>query len=153
MDLAGLAGLIVGLIALFVAIYGIRDVRDQVKFLVTLERNRLFSNVIHAQALRPVNLDSDAERFQSSEMHGLSMLARAVDPNQTLDSLQEFTNNESLTLAQEMVNRGLGKWRDDIDENKVSEILREWRNDKNAARLRKIFGDSRLTEPSKDLMS
>jgi len=153
MDLVGLAGLIVGLIALFVAIYGIRDVREQIKFLVTLERNRLFSNVIHTQALRLVKLDSDAERFQSNEMHGLSMLARAVDPKQTLDSVQEFTNNESLTLAQEMVNRGLGKWRDDIDENNVSEVLREWRNDKNAARLRKIFGESRLTEPSKDLMS
>ena len=32
MDWLGLAGLIVGLIALGVAIYGIRDVREQVKY-------------------------------------------------------------------------------------------------------------------------
>jgi len=34
-------------------------------------------------------------------MHGLSMLARAVDPKQTLEKRQEFTMNEALTLAQD----------------------------------------------------
>jgi len=36
----------------------------------------------------------------------------------------------------------------------VGEILKEWQNDKNAAALKKIFGDRPpLSEPSKDLMS
>lgn len=47
MDFVGLAGLIVGLIALLVAIYGIRDVREQVKSLVTLERNVVFARELH----------------------------------------------------------------------------------------------------------
>lgn len=67
--------------------------------------------------------------------------------------MQEYTNKESLLLAQDMVNRGLAKWREDIDESRVREVLREWQNDKNAAILRKIFGASPLLEPSKDLMS
>jgi|SRR5579859_222952 len=153
MDLVGLAGLIVGLIALVVATYGIRDVREQVKFLITLQRNVVFARELHVKALQLVDLDSDAQRFQSSEMHGLSMLARALDSKQTLESVQEYTNKESLMLAQDMVKRGLAKWRNDIDENRVSEVLREWQNDKNAAVLRKIFGDSPLFEPDKNLMS
>jgi hypothetical protein len=153
-DLVGLAGLIVGLIALGVAIYGIRDVREQVRYLVTLERNRLFAKVINAKALQMVERTSDAERFQSSsDMHEFTMLARAVDPKQTLDSTQDYANKESLALAQDMVSHGLAKWRDDIDENNVREILKEWQNNKNAAALRKIFGRPSLYEPSKDLMS
>jgi hypothetical protein len=153
MDLVGLAGLVAALVALGVAVFGIRDVREQVKFLVTLERNLVFAEELRIKSLQMVELVGGAERFQSSEMHGLSMLARAVDSKQTLDSVQEFTNKESLMLAQEMVRRGLAKWREDMDESKVSEVLREWQNDKNAAVLRKIFGDSALLEPSKDLMS
>jgi hypothetical protein len=154
-DLLGLAGLIVGLFALLVAAYGIQDVREQVKFLVTLERNRLFAKVIHTMVWRVVEPIGDAERFQSSsDMHEFTMLARALDPKQTLDSAQGYANKESLALAQDMVSHGFAKWRDDIDENKVSEHLKEWQNDKNAAALRKIFGDcSPLYEPNKDLMS
>lgn len=148
-----LAGLGFGLAALLVAVYGIRDVREQVKFLVTLERNLVFARELHVKALQVVELVGGAARFQSSEMHGLSMLACAIDPKQTLESVQEYTNKESLTLAQDMVSRGLAKWRDHIDGDRVSEVLRDWQNDKNAVALRKIFGDSRLVEPSKDLMS
>jgi hypothetical protein len=81
------------------------------------------------------------------------MLARALDSKQTVDSAQEFASKESLASAQEMVGRGLAKWRDDIDENNVTEILKEWQNDKNAAALRKILGRPPLSEPNKDLMS
>src|SRR6267378_133273 len=137
-DLLGLAGLFVGLVALIVAVYGIRDVREQVRFLVTLERNRVFAKVIHTMVWRVVERVGDAERFQSSsDMHEFTMLARALDPKQTLDSAQDYANKEMLALAQDMVSHGLAKWRDDIDENSVSEILKEWQNDKNAAALKK----------------
>lgn len=150
----GLTGLIVGLIALFVAIYGIRDVREQVRVLMTLERNRLFAKVIHTMVWRVVERTSDVERFQtSSDMHEFRILARALDSKQTLDSAQDYANKETLVLAQDMVTQGLAKWRDDIDENSVSDIVKEWQNEKNAAALRKIFGRSPLSEPNKDLMS
>jgi hypothetical protein len=152
-DWLGFVGLIVALIALGVAIYGIRDVREQVKFLVMLERNVVFSQELHFKALQFVELVDDAQLLQSREMHGLSMLVRAIDSKQTLDSVQEYTTKESLTLAQEMVNLGLAKWRDHIDENKVNEVLRDWQNDKNAAVLRKIFDRPSLAGPDKTLMS
>jgi hypothetical protein len=148
-----LAALVVALVALFVAVFGIWDVRKQVTFLVTLERNVVFARELHAKALQLLELVDGAARFQSSEMHGLSMLARAIDPKQTLETVQEYTNKESLTLAQDMVSRGLAKWRDHIDGDRVSEVLKDWQNDKNAVALRKIFGRPRLVEPDRDLMS
>jgi hypothetical protein len=36
---------------------------------------------------------------------------------------------------------------------RVQEVLREWQKDKNAAVLRKIFGESPLFEPDKNMMS
>jgi hypothetical protein len=154
MDYIGLAGLIVGLIALLVAVYGIRDVREQLKFLVTLERNRLFAKIIHAKVWRVVERTSDVESFQtSSDMHEFTMLARVLDSKQTLDTAQEYANKETLALAKAMVNHGIAKWRDDIDENSVNDIVKEWQNDKNTAALRKIFGRAPLSEPDKNLMS
>jgi hypothetical protein len=152
-DFVGLAGLVVGLVALLVAVYGIRDVRELVKALITLERNRLFAKVIHTMVWRVVERVGDAEHFQSSsDIHAFTMLARALDPKPTLDSAQDYANKETLALAQDMVSHGLAKWRDHIDENRVSEIVKEWQKDKNAAALRKIFGRSPLSEPNKDLM-
>ena len=153
-DFVGLVGLIVGLAALIVAVVGILDVRKQVKFLVTLERNRVFAKVIHTMVWRVVERVGDAERFQSSsDMHEFTMLARALDPKQTLNSAQDYANKETFVLAKEMVSQGLAKWRDDIDENSVIEIVKEWQNDKNATALRKILGRPPLSEPNKDLMS
>lgn len=83
-------------------------------------------------------------------MQGLSMLARAVDPNQTLDGVQEYTTKEALALAQEMVKLGLAKWRGHVDGDRVGEVLRDWQNDKNAAALRKIFGRTPIFEPEKN---
>ena len=133
---------------------GIKDVREQVKFLVTLERNRLFAKVLHTRVWRVVEPISDVERFQSpSDLHEFTMLACALDPKQTFESAQDYANKETLVLAQDMVGRGLAKWRGNIDENRVGEILKEWQNDKNAAALKKIFGRSPISEPNKDLMS
>ena len=38
------------------AVFGIRDVREQVKFLVTLERNLVFAREIHIKTLQLVDL-------------------------------------------------------------------------------------------------
>jgi hypothetical protein len=153
MDLVGLVGLIVALIALGVAIYGVRDVREQVKFLVMLERNVVFSKELHFKALQFVELVDDAQLLQSRDMHGLSMLVRAIDSKQTLDSVQEYMTKESLSLAREMVSLGLAKWRGHIGENEVNEVLRNWQNDKNAAVLRKILDRPSLAGPDQTFMS
>jgi hypothetical protein len=57
------------------------------------------------------------------------------------------------SVAREMVNRGLAKWRDHIDENRVNAVLKEWQKDIDVAVLRKIFDRPSLPEPDKNLMS
>ena len=153
-DWIGLAGLVVALIALGVAVYGVLDVRKQVRFLVTLERNNVYAKALHTRVWRLVESVGDAEPLQASgDMHAFTMLARALDPKQTLETAQEYANKETMVLARQMVSRGLAKWRAEIDANKVNEVLKALQNDKNAAALRKILGASRLAEPTKDLLS
>ncbi len=88
MDFIGLAGLIVGLAALGIAIYGIR----------------------------------------------------ALDPKETVDSAQEFANNELLSLAQDYVSHGVATWKPDMDENTIREMVKSWRGDKNSQLLKSMFG-------------
>src|SRR5260370_9284098 len=99
-DFVGLAGLVVGITALIIAIFGIKDVRDQVRFLITLERNRAWARILHGMVWRVVERTEDLERFQlSSEMHEFTMLVRALEPAQTFNSVQEYANKEVLPLA------------------------------------------------------
>ncbi len=49
---------------------------------------------------------------------------------------------------------GMAKWRPDIDENTVEELLKEWQSDKNAAILSRMF-DGRhasLSGPTKKIL-
>jgi len=154
-DFVGLAGLVVGIAALIIAIFGIRDVRDQVRFLITLERNRAWSRILHSWVWRLVERTEELERFQlPSEMHEFTMLVRALEPSRTMDSVQEYANNEVLAFARDLVSRGLAKWRPDIDENSVEELLRRWQSEKNAAVLSGIFGDRHtpLSGPTKEML-
>src|SRR5229473_3528384 len=98
MDFIGLAGLIVGLAALVVAIFGIRDVREQVRLLVGLQRNLAFSSVLHKMVWRFVDpTEETAEaRMGMAEMQQYTMLARIAEPDKTLDSVQESANKEVL---------------------------------------------------------
>ena len=60
MDWLGLTGLVVGIAALLVAIYGVRDVREQVRLLVTLERNRSYARILHSLVWRVVEPVGDS---------------------------------------------------------------------------------------------
>ncbi len=154
-DFVGLAGLVTGLAALIIAIFGIKDVRDQVRFLITLERNRVWSRILHSLVWRVVERTEDLERFQlPSEMHEFTMLVRALEPSQTMDSVQEYANNEVLAFSRELVSRGLATWRPDIDENNVEELLRGWQSEKNAAVLSGMFRDryAPLSGPAKKML-
>src|SRR6266478_7437561 len=102
MDFIGLAGLIVGLAALGIAIYGIRDVRNQVRRLIELETDLAYSRVLYKMVWRFVDPTEETARSRPEhDMQEFTMLVRALDPTETLDSVQEFANNELLSLAQE----------------------------------------------------
>ena len=142
MDFVGLAGLIVGLAALLVAVYGIRDVREQIRLLVGLQRNLAFSKVLHKMVWRFVDPTKEVSEARTSlaEMHQYTMLARVTEPDKTLDSVQEAASKEVLSLAETYVSHGLATWKPDMDENAIREIVKSWQGEKNSDLLKSMFG-------------
>jgi hypothetical protein len=141
MDFIGLAGLIVGLAALGIAIYGIRDVRDQVRLLVGLQRNLAFSTLLNKMVWRFVDPTKDtSEERTVAEMQQYTMLARVLEPKKTLDSVQEAASKDVLSLAEVLVSRGHATWKPDMDESKIREIVKSWQSEKNAEALKSMFG-------------
>jgi hypothetical protein len=141
MDFIALAGLIVGLAALGIAIYGIRDVREQVRLLIGLERNLAFSILLNKMVWRFVDPTKDtSEQTTVAEMQQYTMLARVLEPKQTLDSVQEAASKDVLWLAQELVRRGHATWKADMDEGKIREIVKSWQSEKNSEALKSMFG-------------
>jgi hypothetical protein len=140
-DLIGVAGLVVGLIALGFAIFGIRDVRKLMRDLILLERNRTWAKVLHNTVYRVVDPTEETAQFQSSaDMHEFTMLVRALQ-EMSMDDAQAYANNEVLSLAREMVNQGIAKWKPHIDEKTVEAHVQGWQSDKNVAVLKNMFGE------------
>jgi hypothetical protein len=141
MDFVGLAGLIVGLAALGIAIYGIRDVREQVRLLIGLQRNLAFSTLLNKMVWRFVEPTKDASQETTvAEMQQYTMLVGLLEPNKTLNSVQDAASKDVLSLAEVLVSRGHATWKPGMDENKIREIVKSWQNEKNSEALKSMFG-------------
>jgi hypothetical protein len=147
-DILGIAGLVVGIIglivaiaALLVAIYGIRDVREHVHMLLTMERNRAYTKILHKlvwEFVDPTDRALSAEIAQ--RMQEYTLLAQGVNPKMTLTDAQAEANNETITYAQMLVDSGFGTWKPDTDPARVRAVLDSYNADKNAAKVAKMFG-------------
>jgi chromosome condensin MukBEF complex kleisin-like MukF subunit len=148
MDIIGVAGLVVALIALWVAVYGIRDVRKLVRELVTMERNRAFTQILHLLVWEFVDQTDKALSAEiAQKMQEFTLLARAVDEDLTLAAAQEQANQEALTYAQMLVDNGYATWKTDMDPNRARALLEKWQADKNAVRVAKMLGKQKLSLP------
>jgi hypothetical protein len=138
----GVVGLIVAIAAVWIAVYGIRDVRKLVRELVTMERNRAYTKIMHRLVWEFVDpTDKALSREIAQRMQEFTLLARAVDEKLTLDGAQELANHETLTYAQMLVEGGYGTWKADMDPKKASALLQKWQTEKNAMRVARMFGD------------
>jgi malate synthase len=147
-DILGIVGLVVGIIglvvaiaALWVAAYGIRDVREQVHMLLTTERNRAYTKILHKLVWEFVDPTEKALSAEIAQMmQEFTLLARAVDPTMSLDDAQVQANNETITYAQMLVDGGYGTWKPDTDPDKVRSVLASYQAGKNEAIVAKMFG-------------
>lgn len=122
------------------SVYGIFDVRKQVRMLVELQRNLIFAKILREMVWRFVEPTEDTRQFGiSNEMHEFTMLVRALEPKKTLDEVQAYANNEVLTHAKTMVARGLATYKPDMDEQVIEEMVRSWQNEKNTELLKTMF--------------
>jgi hypothetical protein len=141
-DFIGIAGLVAAVIALVVAVYGIRDVREHVRLLVGLERNLVWAKLLHTAVWRFVDPTPDAAGYKTmQDMHQFTMLVRRLEPKKTLDSVQALANNELLSLAVELVGHGIATWKPDMDEDVIRRMAKDWQKEKNSKLLESMFGE------------
>jgi hypothetical protein len=135
-----LAALIAGIVAVLAALYGIFDVREQIRTLIALERNMLWAKLLRHLVWRFVDPTEETQQFgTSNEMHEFTMLVRALEPNKTLTEVQDAANNEILQHAKELVARGRATWKPEMDEAVIIEMVNGWQNEKNAQVLKSMF--------------
>ena len=133
--------MIAALIALGVSIYGIRDVRDQVRLLIMLERNREYSKVAHTMIWEFVDPTANAVSVEIARgLHDFCILSQALEPTRSVTALRTTAENESLAMAEELVHQGSATWKPGIDVEQAKVMIIQWQNEKNSARLDKIFG-------------
>jgi hypothetical protein len=70
------------------------------------------------------------------------MLANVLGSAKSAKSSKSIIEHEALATARELVASGCAKWKDDWDLEAVEKAVREWQNEKNAARVAKIFGQN-----------
>ena len=121
---------LLGIAALVVAIVGIRDVREQVKMLITMERNRAFTKVERLFALQFVDLNEGIELEVTQLKTEYYLLAHALDKNETVESTMHAVNSEILLYADMLVKEGHAKWKPEMDLESAEEVLRNWQTEK-----------------------
>jgi len=138
----GLLGLAIAIGALLVAIFGIRDVREQVHKLLTMERNRTYTRLVHKMVETEfVDLSSESLHTDLAQLkHEFSLLARSVDDRVTIESALHEANNEILSYARQLVDAGYAKWKLDMDEEKAKQVILNWNTERLVGRM---FGASK----------
>jgi hypothetical protein len=135
-----IAGLVVAVLALIISVGGILDVRKQVREMLAMQRDLTFAKLSREMVWRfldPVEMES--QEYKKYEVHEYIMLARKLEPHLTLDSLQEAAYKEILSMAKDMVGRGIATWKPDIDENVVQTMVNDWQLSKNSEKVKSMF--------------
>jgi hypothetical protein len=140
--LVDLTALLVSFIALGVALYGIKDVREQVHLLTILERNRVYTRLLHNRVWQFVDRTVKADKAEAAAlMQEYIELARTVDSSRTLDYYQGEANRLILSYGKELVDSGYAAWKPEMDADKASKLLRAWQADvKLGENIANIFG-------------
>lgn len=73
-------------------------------------------------------------------LHEFGLLAQALNPGLTPDTIKSVVENEALEFAEELVRSGRATWKSDFDLEKVRKAIGDWRTEKNAERVKKMMG-------------
>ena len=123
--------LLVAIAALVVAVFGIRDVRERVHMLVTMERDRTLTKLIHTYTWEFVELINTNLTTESTQLlQEYTALAHAVDKTVTTSSAQDEVSREILRFAAELVAEGHAQWKPYMNPERAEEIVKKWRVEK-----------------------
>jgi len=127
MDTGAIIGIVGIVITTIVAVYAICDVREQVKGLVNLERNRVFTRTRNDMVwlfVNPTELAQSAEIAKGLEEFNL--ISATLDPKQTAELTNNVVNNEALAYAEKLVNGGYATWKPGWDMDKLKQTINDW---------------------------
>lgn len=140
-DLGSIIG-IAGVIATVAfALYAIKDVREQVKKLISLERKRIYTRVRNDlvwQFVEPIGSIHSPEIAKGLEE--FAVISQALDPAHTAELTKRAVENETLIFAKQLVEGGYAKFRPTWDEAKIREAIQNWQKSINANRMTEIMG-------------
>jgi hypothetical protein len=142
MDMGSIIGIVGVVITTIIAVYAMRDVREQVKGLINLERKRVFTRIRNDMVwlfVDPTELAYSAERAKGLEEFAL--ISATLDPKQTADLTNQAVNNEALMFAEKLVNGGYATWKPGWDMEKLRHTIHDWQTAINANRMTNILGE------------
>jgi len=133
-------GLLIGAIALVLTAYGIYDIRRQVHDLVELQGNLLCAELIPEvleDFVTPTKIDLNPSATQK-----FLIVQRILHPKEyDAATGQRAIQRQGLWLANELVERGMARWKPNIDLAKVRTELAECAKDLSVARMKRFLGD------------
>jgi hypothetical protein len=128
MDLGSIIGIVGIVITTVIAVYAIRDVRKQVRDLISVERQRLFARVRNDMVwlfVDPTELAHSVDIAKGLEEFNL--ITVALDPKQTAELTNNVVNNEALVFAEKLVDGGFATWKPGWNMEKLKQTIHEWK--------------------------
>jgi hypothetical protein len=144
MDITLVIDCVLFLLTTLVAIYAIRDTREQVREMIFLDRNRVYSKVRTDMML--LFVDPSDQSHTAEVVKGLEefcLVARALEPQWTEADLKAAVENEALYSADVLVRSGHCTWKKGLLAEKVNQQLLQWQSDKNRERIKNLLGKKR----------
>jgi hypothetical protein len=134
----GILGIVITTV---IAVYAILDARKLVRKNLKMQRDIAYLRVKNDLVWEFIDPTDSAYSVQIAKgLHEFGILAQALNPDWTEEAIRKAVENESLQFAEELVNSGRAKWKNDFDLEKVRHEIRSWQAEKNVEKVKKMMG-------------
>lgn len=124
-----------------VAVYAIWDTRKAAKKMIQLRRDLAYLKIKNDMAWEFIDPTEMAHSPQIAKgLHGFGLLAQALNPECTPETIKSAVENEALEFAEELVNAGRAAWKAGLDPERVRQANNGWRTEKNLERVKRMMG-------------
>ena len=123
-----------------VAIYALWDARGQVKKMIKLERDLAYLKIKNDMVWEFIDPTENTHSSQIAKgLHEFGLLAQALKPQWSPETIKSAVENEALEFAEELVKTGRASWKAGLDLQKVRRAIDHWQADKSVERVKRIM--------------
>jgi len=124
-------GVVLGGVAIWFTWYGIRDVRREVKRMLTIERDRIYVKLRSDIAWLFLEPTGERHKKQAADLNEeFILLARNLDPKVSAEAWMDFINNEALSHANNLVKNGYARYPAGWHPEAIKKSLKQWEQEK-----------------------